>query len=335
MQRALLTAALCCWTLVAAGVEHVKTVTVTTPTALALFPRYDAPGLVVSLNNSPVGTEIMGRLIELPVRIGDRVDQGDVLAKLDCANYQIAERRQAAALAALRAQAQLARRQLDRAKQLLRQRSGSKEQVDQRDTEVSRLKAEVTAQSAALAQAERNRQQCVIRAPFNGAVLERMVGLGQVVAAGTPLVRMLQTHALEVEAEVPIGLLDGLRNSAGVAFVSSGERYGLTIRTLIPQVRTAARSRLVRLSFVARGPVAGTAGRIQWQSSRPHLPPELLVRRGDRIGVFLAEGDTARFHALDHALEGRPTALNLPADSRIVVAGRHSLNDGDALRLSD
>ena len=60
MQRVLLTIALCCWAIAASSVDHVKTVTVTTPEALALFPRYDAPGLVVSLNDSPVGTEIMG-----------------------------------------------------------------------------------------------------------------------------------------------------------------------------------------------------------------------------------------------------------------------------------
>lgn len=335
MQRALLTIALCCWAIAASSVDHVKTVTVTTPEALALFPRYDAPGLVVSLNDSPVGTEIMGRLIELPVRVGDRVDQDAVLAKLDCTNYQIAERRQAAALAALRAQARLAGRQLDRAKQLLQQRSGSKELVDQRDAEAARLRAEIAAQSATLAQAERNRRQCIVRAPFGGAVLERMVSLGQVVPAGTPLVRLLETHALEVEAEVPVGLLDGLRDSSRVVFISSGVEYALTMRTLIPQVRTAARSRRARLTFIDGGPVAGTAGRVQWQSSRPHLPPELLVRRGTRLGVFLATGHTARFHIVNHALEGRPTLLNLPADSRIVVAGRHSLNDGDALRISD
>ncbi|MDA0226438.1 MAG: efflux RND transporter periplasmic adaptor subunit, partial [Proteobacteria bacterium] len=61
------------------------------------------------------------------------------------------------------------------------------------------------------------------------------------------------------------------------------------------------------------------------------LPPALIVRRGGRLGVFVARDGLARFHPLPMAQEGRPAAADLPADTRIVVTGHLGIRDGAAL----
>jgi hypothetical protein len=62
------------------------------------------------------------------------------------------------------------------------------------------------------------------------------------------------------------------------------------------------------------------------------VPPELVVRRAGRLGLFVDDAGTARFHALSEAQEGRPARVDLPGSSRVVVSGQLALKDGQRLR---
>ena len=75
----------------------------------------------------------------------------------------------------------------------------------------------------------------------------------------------------------------------------------------------------------------GTAGRVVWQSAQAHLPPDLVLRRGDELGVFIANGNKAMFVPLPLAQEGRPAPATLPLSSTIIIGGRYQLQDGDAI----
>jgi hypothetical protein len=56
------------------------------------------------------------------------------------------------------------------------------------------------------------------------------------------------------------------------------------------------------------------------------------VRRAGRLGLFLDDGGTARFHALADAQEGRPARAGLPPETRVVVDGQLALKDGQRLQ---
>ena len=80
----------------------------------------------------------------------------------------------------------------------------------------------------------------------------------------------------------------------------------------------------------------GTSGRLEWYSL-PLLPASLLTRREGTLGVLIVKttGDKSfsRFVALKAALEGRPAPVDLPAETRIIVEGRHKLSSGDEISL--
>ena len=82
----------------------------------------------------------------------------------------------------------------------------------------------------------------------------------------------------------------------------------------------------------ARDPAPpGAAGRIAWRDAQPHVPAALVVRRGGRLGLFVAEQGTARFVPLAEAQEGRPAAVALPPATPVVVSGHLALQDGEKL----
>jgi hypothetical protein len=79
----------------------------------------------------------------------------------------------------------------------------------------------------------------------------------------------------------------------------------------------------------------GAGGRLVWYGKDQGVPAGLLVRRNDRLGVFVAEDGKAMFHPLPWAREGRPAAIDLPPDTLIVTEGHQALRDGNSLNIAN
>jgi RND family efflux transporter MFP subunit len=300
---------------------------------LAIYPTREAPATVISLNDSLVASEVSGRIAELPVRVGEVVDKGALIARLDCEDYALERRRLEAALAALDARRQFARFQLQSARSLAVKQNVSEELLNQRQSEMAALNAEWEQQQAGLALAARKVDKCEIRAPFKALVLKRMADLAEWRNAGEPLVRLIDLDSIEVSAQVLASDVEAMKGGGALAFIDDGQRYPLSLRAAVPAVTTRSRTREVRLTFEGPAALPGTAGTMIWRSDRPHVPPDLLVERDGRLGVFAINDGHARFHALQGALEGRPAAAPLPQTTAIVVDGRYALRDGDPVTV--
>ena len=99
-------------------------------------------------------------------------------------------------------------------------------------------------------------------------------------------------------------------------------------------IEVETRVQTARLAFVFDPMPAGTTGTLEWLGARGQLPADLVVRRGDRYGVFAAEDGVARFLELPAAEEGRPVAIGLPDDTLLVTRGADRLQDGDRVELT-
>ncbi len=77
---------------------------------VAIYPERSAPAAVVSLNESVISARIAARVDELSVRVGDIVEKGGDLAKLDCSDYELAYRESVARLEALQTRRDYAKR---------------------------------------------------------------------------------------------------------------------------------------------------------------------------------------------------------------------------------
>src|SRR3990167_4414973 len=79
---------------------------------IAIYPERDASAQAVSLNESRIAAEISGRIEAIPVRVGNRVARGEVLARIECRDHELVRERANAALGAARARLSLAEQQL-------------------------------------------------------------------------------------------------------------------------------------------------------------------------------------------------------------------------------
>jgi RND family efflux transporter MFP subunit len=308
-------------------------VTIKTLQEVGIFPVYSAPATVISLNDAQVSAEVAGVVIGIPVQVGDSVDAGDIIAKLDCQSYVFETQQAQALLNSARAAAEFARFQADNARQLQQSRSISAEMLNERQTQAKKADAEVDHLAAGLKVAERRVEKCTIRAPFKAVIIERKASIGEMLAPGSVVMRLLDRDRLEVSGRIQEQDLARLQAAENIRFVSGQQVYPLRVRATIPFVDSRIRSYQVRFSFTGARAAPGEAGRVEWVSARPSLPSDLLVRRGEALGVFIAEREHARFQVIPNAQEGQPAEPNLSSESPVIIDGRFRLMDGDAIRI--
>jgi len=309
--------------------SQVRPVSVTPVADLVFHPLREAPATVVSLNHSLVSAEVAARVAEVSRRPGDSVQEGEVLARLDCRIYRIAEKRAAAALQAARARYKYARQRYQDAQKLVKSRNISSDEFNQRSSESNRLAAELNIREADLDQARWRVARCTIEAPFDAVVTERKASVGDYATTGTPIMGLVDLQHLEVSAQVQQQQVADLPKAEALQFELEGRRYPLRLRAVVPLLDRRSRSQEVRLVFTADRAPPGAAGRLLWRSPEPHLPAHLLVQRDGRLGVFLYQEGVARFVPLPDSRQGMPAkATGLPADALLIVDGRFALTDG-------
>lgn len=300
---------------------------------IALYPGRSAPATVVSLNEATVSAQIDARVTELPVRVGDVVDAGALLATLDCQDYQLRRQAAAARLEALDARIVLAKRRVKRTERLLKKQSISEEALDERQADLAVLRADLRGAQADLEAAKLNESRCSVVSPFRALILERKSSVGDYATSGHPLIEILDLDSLEVSAQVFAQDARYVKDVEKFYFEQGGQRYPLTLRTVLPSINTVTRNREVRLLFESSAALPGAAGKLFWRDVRPHVPANLLVKRDGQIGVFTVSGDRAQFIATPTAQAGRASPVDLPMLTPLVIEGHLGLRDADQVEI--
>lgn len=204
---------------------------------------------VVTARDGAVAGRISGNVDKMNVLAGDLVAAGDplvtlnaelLLIRLEQFQAQIAESQAGTATAAARlARAQIA---FDRINGLSDTASFSQGRFDDLQAELleaTSLKAEAQAREktaeARLAEARYQLDRSIINAPFSGVILDVLTIPGAYIQAGTPVVRMLDTSAFEVRANVPARFARSLTAGTKVmAQTDDGLEIALELRAILP-----------------------------------------------------------------------------------------------------
>ena len=323
----------------AAQVVTSSSVQTATLEASQVFPDREAVARVRARNVSRLAAQVGGTVQQWTVDVGASVRRGEVLARIDPRDAELAVQRVSAALEASQARLRLAEAQLERARALTAQGFLSTEALAQRDTEVALLRAETEANRAELATAQRQLDKTVLRAPFDGEVMERLAQTGESVAPGGLLYVLAERAAVELDATLTPQDASALPLARGLHFEAEGQSHPVRLLRIGTTLSEPARTRTARLAFAVDTavPAAGTAGTLRWQEGRPHLSPSLLVRRDGLLGVFVVtpQGPTTvvRFQPLPDAQEGRAPVV--PAgwspSLQLVVRNQAALQDGQVV----
>jgi RND family efflux transporter MFP subunit len=150
---------------------------------------------------------IAGRMIERPVNVGDRVEAGQMLAKLDPENELNALRSAESALAAAQGQLTYARGDFDRQRQLLANGHTPRARFDQSQNALQSAQSQVDNTEAQLRIARDRVSWTTLEADAPGTVTARGAEPGEVVQAGQMIVRLARQGGRDAVFDVPAQLL--------------------------------------------------------------------------------------------------------------------------------
>lgn len=299
-------------------------------------------GRFVARQGGTVSAKINGPITAVEVQVGDRVEEGDVIALIDTRtleahnNLRKAEVEEQTSRIRV-AQADVTKAQLDmeRLDELRANKSAAfqKARFDEVSQQVERSLGDLGVARAALNQARANLasaeielDHATIRAPYPGVVTVRHISPGVYVNVGEPIVTLVDDQDLEIEADVPSASLNGLAPGEKVELVL-GESGPVTavVRAIVPEENPLTRTRPVRLTLPAGSDLPAAAN----QSVTIALPvgedregltvdKDAVTRRGDGHLVFVVVAGAA---------EIRPVAIGEAFGSRFEV--KSGLAEGD------
>ena len=194
-----------------------------------------ATGQIEAVQSIDLRPEVDGRIVEIPVREGQEVDQGTPLFKVDDAQLK-------AQVAQLEAQRDLAQQALARAKELAQQNASSAADLEKAEAEARSAQAQYDLQRIRL-------DRTTVRAPFAGAVGQRYVSLGDYVTSSTKLVSLHTVNPQRAAFQVPERFARDLKPGQDVSFrvaAIAGRDFTGRVDFVDPVVQLPGRTILVK-----------------------------------------------------------------------------------------
>jgi RND family efflux transporter MFP subunit len=306
-----------------------KRVTTAPLSSIATYPLRSAPASVISLNEPAISAQLNARLEQLLPLVGQRVKRNEVLARLDCREFELNKRTAEAQLANVDARLALAETRLERTRSLVADQLVPQEQMDARNAEVQALAADRRAAAATVDLAELQVERCTLRAPFDALVTERSADVGQLLVPGTPVAKLLDLSQVEITARIPTTDTQRITDTTEFALNANSKEYPIVLRILLDAIDPTTRNREARFAFAGEPALIGSAGKIIWRDPRPHVDPELLVERNGQLGIFTIRDGNSLFIPLQDAQPGRSNPVDLPLTSQIVTEGYLGLTNGE------
>jgi HlyD family secretion protein len=243
----------------------------------------NAAGDIGPAEQVSVRPEVNGRILELPVDIGDRVKKGDLLFTLDDRDLQIERESQEKEIERARLQLEQASRNFDRARELFAEKLISQELFEQTRTEyeLSRNSLERAQKSLDLVN-DRLRKTRIV-APFDCTVLTRLISAGQAVSgsggfnSGTEVLTIADLHEMVINAHI---------NQADVTRLKSGQQVQVEVEA-VPGLAVTGTVQRIAPQATLRNNIKGFGTRILLRDVDPRVRPGMTAN----IKIPVAEVD--------------------------------------------
>jgi RND family efflux transporter MFP subunit len=305
-----------------------------------MAPSVDVSGTVVSLNDSRVASEIEGVLTWL-ADVGDEVDAGDVIARIDPQLLRIEVTRADANVARLQSEFEYRQRQLERTEELAAKNSASKTLLDEVLAQRDQAKHQLTDAQAALARAQANLERTEIKAAFAGHVVERLASVGEFVSVGEDVVRLVDTHRVEIALPASISLARFIQPGMRVLVRNGGQEHEHPVRTVVPVGDSVSRMVEVRLAAGDSDWLVGTPVQVSLPSdaavSTVAVPRDALIERSGTSYIFKVGADNTaeQVPVQATAIVGLwvGVASGVDAGDKVIVRGAERLSPGQPVEI--
>lgn len=297
-------------------------------------PRYE----------SQLGFRVGGKLIARKVEVGTLVKRGQVLMQLDPLDLQLAQSQAKAAVSATESTLALAKADLDRYRELRQKNFVSQALLDAKEAAYKSAIASHEQANAGLKVQANQSSYSTLYADADGVITAVQAEVGQVVAAGTPVVKLARTGEKEVRVSIPEDQIEVLRQVTDLAvktWANSNVAISGRLRELSPIADPATRTYTAKISLPRAGPEIRLGMTATVQFAAPalpgiHLPMTALVNSKEGTAVWVVENSVVKLVPVQVASATGTEVLvaqGLSAGQSVVTAGVNQLRPGQKVSL--
>jgi RND family efflux transporter MFP subunit len=327
--------------------EPLRAVKVMTVQAGGLQSRHEFAGDVRARTESRLGFRVAGKITQRHAEVGQHVKAGTVLAQLDPQDYRLAADAARAQVAAATTNRDLAAADFKRFQTLREQNFISGAELERRETTLKAAQAQLEQAQAQLASQGNQARYTSLVADVSGVVTAVEAEPGQVVSAGTPVVRIAADGPRDVVFSVPEDKLAGVRAGLPVgvrAWASSTELQG-RIREVAASADPVTRTYPVKVSLegAQQPPLGATVTVIPQLPGVAALqvikiPTSALRQEGQGSAVWVLDRQTMTVKSQPVQVataDGNDAviATGLSPGMTIVTAGVHVLSPGQKVSV--
>lgn len=287
-----------------------------------------------------IAFEVSGRIVEFPVKVGDVVDKGGELARLDPKNYQSA--------------VEVATAERDRSRAMLERVEKAFESKAVSAQTVTNAKAQAAAAAAALRIAEKSLEDTAISAPFAGRVAATYVENFENIIAKQKVLRLLDNSSIEMVVDVPENLIPNVPfvKSIEVTFSPFPEvKIPATVKEIGSEASELTRTYPVTLQMKQPENVTILPGMAGEAVATAELPPERMLKgipilpsaltnggSGDQSYVWVVDKESGAVSKTSVTVDrfsatGITITDGLSPGQWVVTAGVNSLTEGQKVRI--
>ena len=332
--------------------KPVKALRIIAPDSLA---EGSFPGLAAATQEVNLSFRVTGPLVELPIKVGDTVKAGTMVARIDPNDFQVALRNAQSVQAAADAAARRAAADYQRLLNAQQEDPGATSQraVDRALAARDETRAAASAAAATVQIAQDRLSYTRLIAPFSGTVVETYVENFETVIALKPIVRLIDNSDIEMTLAIPENLI-GYADYVTDISVTYDALPGIEVPAVISEIGTEATqaTRTYPLTIVMAQPeqskiLPGMAGQARIRAQLPesasggvHVPPTALFAdtSTEQSFVWIIENDKVSRREVqtgDLTTTGVLVTGGLKADELIVATGVSALSDGQDVTIID
>ncbi|UCI07049.1 efflux RND transporter periplasmic adaptor subunit [Mesorhizobium sp. B1-1-8] len=309
--------------------------------------QLDYSGSVRARIEMNLGFRIAGKVTERLVDIGQHVNSGDVLARVDPSDYELSVKSATASLDAAERQVETVDLAKKRAEQLYAKNFAPKSQLDQANLTYDQAVATRDAARSTLAQAQNQVHYTDLKATQDGIVTAVSADVGQVVGAGTPVMTVAVDGEKEVLIAVPEMDIAGFKPGKEVK-ASFWSDDALTLDGKVREVAGSAdpqsRTFAVRVSLpndprVLLGMTANVQATVGSKAQLVSIPLSAMAEKDGKQIVWTVDRGSDTVHprpikVANFTADGVAVADGLKQGDVVVAAGTQFMTENLKVKLS-
>lgn len=332
------------------SIRAIKTIVLADP--VQAIEQRSFPGLVRAANASTLSFEVAGKVLEITVDVGDRVEAEQRLAAIDDEAFKLEVQSAEADLGKARANAKNSAADHERKRELKAKGYVSASDLDQALAEQEAAQNQVAMAQSRLDIAKRNLRNTELKAPFGGYISKRWVEPHQEIASGQEILQLDQLAEVEVKLMLPEGVI-GRLHTGDPGKVSFPGLRGIEVEGRISEMGTRAEAAnafpvTLRLEQPPQGIYPGMTAEVrlsihQGEQAGGFLLPASAIVAGVGTGsgrhfVFVYDPQTSTVQKRPVLVTGGQREMarvseGLGEGDIVAVAGASFLSDGMQVRL--